>query len=112
MASARGEYARAEGLFREALAMFLATLGPRHANTAIARIKLGRSLLRQQRFSEAEKETLAGFEILSPQADPSISFLRAAREDLVAIYDALGQPDRAAAFRAEPAATAVRASAP
>jgi len=104
LASAYGgkkEYARAEPLYREAVAMFEATLGPDHSNTAIAHIKLGRALLRQRRFAEAAPETLAGYEILKPTAAPGNGFLRAARIDLAATYDTLGQPAKAAVYRAE-----------
>jgi eukaryotic-like serine/threonine-protein kinase len=73
-------------------------------NTGIARIKLGRTLLRQNRYKEAEAETLAGYEILTKQTSPSISFLRAARKDLVAEYEGLQRPEPAAKFRAELAA--------
>ncbi|MBP7148771.1 MAG: serine/threonine protein kinase [Acidobacteria bacterium] len=99
VALARGRNAEAERLFREAAAIYATALAPGHPNTAIARIKLGRSLLRQRRYIEAERETLAGHEILARQADPSISYLRAARDDLVVIYGALGQPERAERFR-------------
>jgi serine/threonine-protein kinase len=99
---ARRENARAEQLFREALAVYEATLPADHTNTAIARIKLGRSLLRQQRYADAERATAAGYAILARQADPAVSYLTAARSDLAAIYDALGRPERAAEFRVGP----------
>jgi serine/threonine-protein kinase len=100
------QYARAEPLFREAIRMFEATLPPEHTSTAIARIKLGRTLLRQRRFTEAAPETLAGYESIKPQAAPGNGFLRAARIDLAAIYDTLGQPERASVFKQELADTA------
>jgi eukaryotic-like serine/threonine-protein kinase len=56
----QGQYARAEALIREAVRRFTETLSAGHINTGIARIKLGRVLLRQRRFAEAEAETLAG----------------------------------------------------
>jgi serine/threonine-protein kinase len=99
------QYARAEPLFREALQMFQTTLPPEHSNTAIAHIKLGRTLLRQRRFAEAAPETLAGYEIIKPQAAPGNGFLRAARIDLAAIYDTLGQPEKASVFKKELADT-------
>ncbi|TFG38439.1 MAG: tetratricopeptide repeat protein, partial [Candidatus Aminicenantes bacterium] len=95
------QYAEAEPLFREAIAMYEATLPPEHTTTAIAHIKLGRVLLRQRRFSEAAPETLAGYEAILPTAAPGNGFLRAARVDLAAIYDTLGQPEMAARFKAE-----------
>lgn len=45
---------------------------------------------------------LAGYAILKAQASPAVSWLKSAREDLIAIYDALGQPQKAEPFRAEP----------
>ena len=72
-------------------------------NTAIARIKLGRALLRQRRWSEAETESLAGYGVLMRITDPSVSWLQSARQDLAAAYEALGQPADAERFRAEAA---------
>jgi serine/threonine protein kinase/Tfp pilus assembly protein PilF len=97
--SARKEYARAEPLFREAIGIYERTQSPRHMNTAIGRVKLGRVLLRQGRLREAERELLAGFEILQAQASPSVSWITSARTDLVELYEALKQPADAAKFR-------------
>jgi serine/threonine-protein kinase len=96
---AREDYARAEGLYRDAVAIFERTLSPTHLNTGIGRIKLGRALLRQGRPAEAERESLAGYAIVAAEAAPTSSWLVAARADLVAAYEALGQPERAAAYR-------------
>lgn len=98
--SQKKQYARAEALHREALARYRTTLPPDHLNVAIGHIKLGRTLLRQRRFAEAAAESLAGYEMMSRRADPSVSFLRAARRDLIAAYDTLGRRDQAARFRA------------
>jgi serine/threonine-protein kinase len=95
---ARKDNARAEQLYREALAMYARTLPPGHLNVAITRIKLGRVLLRQNRLQEAEPESLGGYEILSRQANPSVTWLKFAREDLAAIYSSLHQPEKAKAF--------------
>jgi len=105
---ARQQYARAEPVLREAIGVFTETQGAAHLNTGIARIKLGRTLLRQRRYAEAARETLAGYEILTKQTDPGVSWLVAARKDLVAAYDSLRQPEKAAQFRAELADTATR----
>src|SRR6266576_1858796 len=103
---AQQQYARAEPLYREAIEIFTESQGAEHLNTGIARIKLGRTLLRQRRYAEAVRETLAGYQILTKQTDPGVSWLVNAREDLVAAYDSLGHPDKAAKFRAELADTA------
>jgi serine/threonine-protein kinase len=95
------EYPRAEKLFRDVVGRFTETLSADNVNTGIARIKLGRTLLRENRYEDASVETLAGYQILSKQTNPAISYLRAARKDLIAEYDAMNQPQQAAKFRAE-----------
>jgi len=74
-------------------------------NTGIAHVKLGRTLLRERRYREAEQEILAGSEILSRQTSPSVIHVQAARNDLAAVYEALGEPEKAKTVRAELAAT-------
>ena len=100
-----GENARAEPIFRDAIRRYNASLGPDHLNTGIARIKLGRTLVRQGRFAEAEPETLAGYAVVSKHSASSVSFLRAAREDLIIVYDSLRMPVKAERFRRELADT-------
>ncbi len=97
----QSDYVQAEALFREVITLFSTTLSPDNVNTGIARIKLGRTLLRAGRYPEAEKESLAGYDILSRQASPSISFLQAARQDLSTAYDAMRMPERAQHYRSE-----------
>ena len=96
---ARKDYTRAEALYRQAVAMYSETQSPDHLNTGIARLKLGRALLRQQRYADAETELLAGHQIVSRQTSPSVSWLKAAQDDLVILYDATHRPDQAAKFR-------------
>jgi serine/threonine-protein kinase len=91
----RQQWTRAEPLLREALRICIATQGPDHINTGIAHVKLGRTLLRQERYQEAEAQTLAGYEILIKQSNPTDSFLRAARKDLREVYTALNEPEKA-----------------
>ena len=97
----RGQFAHAEQLYREALEAYTGTIAPDHLNVGITNIKLGRSLLKQQRFAEAEAPTLKGYTILAKQANPSVSWLRNARTDLVTIYDSLHEQEKAKPFRAE-----------
>jgi hypothetical protein len=65
---------------------------------------LGRVLLAERRYQEAEAQSSAGYRILAKQTSPSMVFRRYACEDLVAEYQALHQPERAKQFRAELAA--------
>ena len=97
----RKQYARAEQSFRDALKIYAETLAPDHLNVAIARIKLGRALIPQQRDADAEAETLAGYGILMKQTSPPATWLQNARKDLVEEYNALHQPEKAAKFQAE-----------
>ncbi len=108
---AKGDNVRAERGFRDALAMYAQTLPATHLNVGIATIKLGRSLLRQHRYAEAVKESAAGYDIVLKQTDPSIGWLTNARKDLVAAYDSLGMPHKAARYAAELADTLKAAAA-
>lgn len=95
----RGACAEAADLYREAIGMWERTLSPAHLNTGIGRIQLGRGLLRQGLYAEAQRESLAGYEVVRGQASPSVSWLVSARQDLVAAYEALGEPELADAYR-------------
>ncbi len=86
-------------MYRDALQRYHQTLPAGHSFIAIAEIKLGRVLVRQTRYQEAEEHTLAGFQALTKQANSSVTWLQSARQDLAAIYDALHQPEKAATYR-------------
>jgi serine/threonine-protein kinase len=94
----RKEFARAESILREVVERY-AKISPDHWNTGLARIKLGRTLVQLQRYQEAEAQILAGYEIAMKQTNPSVSWLQEARKDLVMIYEALHEPEKAAKFR-------------
>jgi serine/threonine-protein kinase len=98
---ARKEYVRAEPLFRAAIRHYREALSPDHLYVGIAEIKLGRALNGQKRYAEAEAHELNGYRILASQTSPSVTWLQSARKDLVTIYEALHQPDKAAHYRAE-----------
>ncbi len=53
----------------------------------IAHVKLGRTLTREHRYADAEPESLAGLEILTKQANPSVSWIKSARQDLATIKE-------------------------
>jgi serine/threonine-protein kinase len=97
----RKNYAEAERLFRDALRCYGETLSPDHLYVGIAQIRLGRALRRAGRYADAERASLAGYKIVSAQADPSASWLKNARQDLAEAYAALNQPEQAARFRQE-----------
>ena len=88
-------------MFRQAIAMYEATLPATHTSIGIAKIKLGRAILRLGRFAEAEVESRAGYEILAPQLNPTASWLVSARADLATAYDSLGRRADAVSWRVE-----------
>ena len=94
-------YPQAEHFLRQAIQMYSATLPGDHQLIAVARIKLGHVLLMEQRYSDAEAETRSGYETLGSQPNPSADWLQNARRDLLAEYEALKEPDKAATFRSD-----------
>jgi serine/threonine protein kinase/Flp pilus assembly protein TadD len=78
----RKDNLRAEQFFRQALAMYSQTLPPGSLDEGITRIKLGRALLRQDRFADAHAETYAGYQIVSRKQAPTVTYLQNARQDL------------------------------
>lgn len=97
---ARKRYADAEQIYREVIGRFTQTQGAGHLNTGIAHLKLGRALVGQERFAEAEGQLLTGYGILMKQTSPTVSWLKNAREDLVSVYEALKEPEKAQPYRA------------
>ncbi len=97
----RGDFRGAERLFRDVLRRYAESLPPDHLSVGITRVRLGRALLRERRYAEAERETLAGYRIVAKNSDPSAAYLHSARVDLIEEYDALEQPAQAAHYREE-----------
>jgi serine/threonine protein kinase/Tfp pilus assembly protein PilF len=95
----RKQYAQAEQLLRDAIVRLTEALSADHLNTGVAQLRLGRTLLRERQYGEAETHLLAGYEIIAKQTSPSMSWLQMARQDLVALYDEWGQPEKSARFR-------------
>jgi serine/threonine-protein kinase len=100
-AFAKRDYRGSERYMRDALDIFRATLPAGHSNIGIGHLKLGRALLRQQRFADARSELSAGYELLKPQMDNGSVWLQNARKDLAESYDGLALPAEAARFREE-----------
>jgi len=90
----------AERMYRDAVSRLDAT-SANSLNDTVAHLKLGRALLREGRFAEAEPESLFGYNGLVKQVGPDDRFLKVARTDLAAIYDGLHDAAKAARFRSE-----------
>jgi serine/threonine-protein kinase len=95
----------AEAMYRDAVSR-LDVSSANSLNDAVAHVKLGRALLREGRFAEAEPESLFGYNYLIKNVAQSDRFLTFARKDLASINDGLHQPDKAAHYRSELGATA------
>jgi hypothetical protein len=102
----RKQYARAESFFRDALTMYTNTLPEDHKLLGITRIRLGGVLVAERRYKDAEVVSLDGYQILMKQTNPSPNWMQSARKDLLAEYEALNQPAKAALIRAQIAMSA------
>jgi eukaryotic-like serine/threonine-protein kinase len=96
-----GDAAGAERILRDVIGRYTRALSAEHPNTAIARIRLGRALLRQKRYRETIAESGGGYELLGKQAKAPVSWLQGARQDLAAAHGALGETELAERFRRE-----------
>jgi serine/threonine-protein kinase len=95
----RKEFARAELLFRDTLQIYSQTLPADHQNVGICRVRLGDALAAEHRYTEAQTESLGGYQILSSKSSGPQTWLQMARQDLASEYEALHQPEQAAKFR-------------
>ena len=85
-------------IFREAVAILQKTV-PGHLDLGHTQTKLGKALLRQQKYPQALEQTLAGYQILNKQTGPKGALTLRARKDLVAEYEGLKQPAEADRYR-------------
>jgi tetratricopeptide (TPR) repeat protein len=98
------QWTRAESLLRRALAVFAANLSPGHLDVGGAQWKLGYALLGQRRFADAEAHLAAGYRILKSNQVPLTGPLwpmGSLLSHLSDVYEALGDPQKAAGYRAE-----------
>ena len=97
----RKDYAKSEQLYRDALKLYTDSLPAGHLNIAIAHVRLGGVLFRDKRYSEAEAESRAGYELLMKQSTPPARWVQTARNDLLSEYDAMDQSEKAAKIQSE-----------
>lgn len=86
---AQKDYACAEKQFRDAVQRFEA-ISPQSLNAAVARVKLGRTLLREKRFAEAETQSRVAYDYLKAHVVADNNYLVAVQKDLEAIREAEG----------------------
>jgi tetratricopeptide (TPR) repeat protein len=95
-----GRAGEAEPVLRESLKLRRGALPRGHWLIASAESTLGSCLTAERRFPEAEPLLLRGFEGLKATRGEGHDLTQDARRRLVALYEAWGRPDRAAAWRA------------
>ncbi|MEZ5066357.1 MAG: tetratricopeptide repeat protein, partial [bacterium] len=88
----RGDWTAAEPRLRDVVDRFRRSVGDEHLNTAIARVKHGRTLLRLGRFDEAARESAAGRDVLLRLEEGESSWARAAETDLAAAQEGRSAP--------------------
>jgi tetratricopeptide (TPR) repeat protein len=94
-----GRPGEAEPFLRESLELRRRSLPSGHWLIASAESTLGSCLTAERRFREAEPPLLHGFEGLKAARGEGHELTVEARRRLVALYEAWGRPDRAAAWR-------------
>ena len=88
----KGNYVRAEELLQEALSR-LVSFAPASRYTGITQTRMAICLIGQKRYRDAEEHAVAAYGILEKNGPASVE-LQDARQAVVAIYTALGQPDK------------------
>ncbi|MBA3341420.1 MAG: tetratricopeptide repeat protein [Gemmatimonadaceae bacterium] len=106
----RQRYSEAEQLFRDVLRRYGTELAADHQLVDIARVRLGTALVPQRKYADAERELLAGYQILIKQSTPPPAWVESARKELVAVYDSLDRRADADKVRAELAAAAQKSA--
>ena len=94
--------AEAETILRQAVKVMTASLPAGDLHIAVGQASWGRALLCLRRYPEAEAQLTAGYRNLEKQSRPPLARVQQVRQNLAAVYDALGQPDRAKQFRNSP----------
>ncbi len=94
----RRDYPRAERLLREALAIYAKSLSATDLSVGLARARLGRALVRQARWRDAERELIAAYQIVKKEA-PASEWTANARADLAMTYAAQGRMDEARKYQ-------------
>ncbi len=95
----RGAYEEADRLLQEALEIRRKSLPPTHWRIGYTQALLGNCLKGERRFDEAEPLLLAGFETLRTKRGEGREETLRAASGLVALYEAWGKPDQAAAWQ-------------
>lgn len=100
-----GEYSEAEIMQQQAIDIFQKSLDPNHWRIQRCRSHLGACLIKLKRYREAEEQLLAAYAGLKATRGEQSEFTRQTVSRLIELYEAWGQPAKAADYRALPHAT-------
>ncbi len=89
-----GEYQRAEKIFSQTVAVLVEQNLGETLNAGITHIKLGRALVRQRRYREADIQLREGCAIVSEKAGPSAQWIVAVRPDIAEVQAALARNEK------------------
>jgi hypothetical protein len=98
-------YSRAVCVFQDVVPRFARALGSTNIQTGMAQVRLGRNLLREEKYAEAAARSLAGYDILLNQVSPDSTWVAGARHDLAITYAKLGDPQKTTQFASIPVVT-------
>jgi serine/threonine protein kinase/Tfp pilus assembly protein PilF len=96
----QSRYSEAEPLLKDALRIRSASLPPAHRSIAEVQSELGACLLAQGRHAEAEPLLLSAFQTLESAGDAAREPASLAASRLADLYQGMGDPARAAEYRA------------
>lgn len=98
-------FPEAEHYFRETLNRFAAQLPADHPNTAIAQSKLGKTLVLEKKYRDAEPYLVAAYATFSKVKPSQADRLEGTRKDLITVYEALDERAKESPYRTDAART-------
>ena len=98
----QGKTAEAETLFHEASALFQKTCPQKKELIADADNWLGACLVARKQFDQAEGLLVLSYDILKAEPGVPERHKDKARQHVLQLYEALGKPEKAAAYRDKP----------
>jgi tetratricopeptide (TPR) repeat protein len=96
-----GSYEQAEAVLRETLDVYAATMDDQHPRVAEAKLTLGATLAARGDYAAAEPFLREGYHAMRERAFPGDEQRIEALTNLIEVYESLGRPADADAYRAE-----------
>jgi eukaryotic-like serine/threonine-protein kinase len=88
---AEKRYQVCERMLDDVVERFTNALGASNINTGMAQVRLGRTLLHEEKYKEAEQHSLTGYGTLSRQTSSQTTYVQGALHDLIEDYTALNR---------------------